>query len=133
MLDSRPALEKVVLDKSVDHRLRSRAARTLGQIEDPRSEGVLLKVLKDEYPVMLTLRMIEEMGFDRCTSDDETDPGGPHLGILRGPFPIPELIKAIHLISVFSVMQMQSDLQAGWSHDERRDCIPPAPPSRNTS
>lgn len=81
----------------------------------------------------LTLRMIEEMGFDRCTSDDETDPGGPHLGILRGPFPIPELIKAIHLISVFSVMQMQSDLQAGWSHDERRDCIPPAPPSRNTS
>jgi len=49
---------------------------------------------------------MKEMELDRCTSDDETNPGGPHLGIPMGPFPIPELIRAIHIISAFSVMQM---------------------------
>jgi hypothetical protein len=60
----------------------------------------------------LTLRMIEEMGIDGCTSADEMDLGGPHLGIPRGPFPIPELIRAIHIVSVFSAIQVQSDLKA---------------------
>jgi hypothetical protein len=80
----------------------------------------------------LALRMVEEMGFDRGTGDDEADPGGPHLGIPRGPFPIPELIRAIHLISVFSIVQMQSGLHASQSQGESRDCIPLAAPSRNT-
>jgi HEAT repeat protein len=52
MLDSRSGLEKVILDKIVDHRFRSRAVRTLGQIEDPRSERVLLMALNDEYPIV---------------------------------------------------------------------------------
>ncbi len=80
----------------------------------------------------LALRMVEEMGFDRGTGDDEADPGGPHLGMAGGPFPIPELMRAIHLISVFSIMQMQSGLNASRSRDESRDFIPLAAPSRNT-
>ena len=81
----------------------------------------------------LAVRMVEEMESDRCTSDDETDPGGPHLGIRWGPFPIPELIRAIHIISVFSVMQMQQGLRALGRHDGRIDCIPLADLSHNTS
>ncbi|MDD4162087.1 MAG: HEAT repeat domain-containing protein [Methanothrix sp.] len=81
----------------------------------------------------LALRMVEEMESDGCTSDDETDPGGPHLGIRWGPFPIPELIRAIHIISVFSVMQMQQGLRALGKDDGRIDCIPLADPSHNTS
>jgi hypothetical protein len=80
----------------------------------------------------LALRMVEEMGFDRCRNEEEAGPGGPHLGIPWGPFPIPELIRAIHLISVFSIMQMQSGLNASRSRDVSRDCIPLAAPSRNT-
>jgi hypothetical protein len=52
--DMRPAeaLERLVLDKRVDHRLRFRAIRTLSQIGDSRSEGALLKALEDEYPIV---------------------------------------------------------------------------------
>lgn len=81
----------------------------------------------------LAVRMAEEMESDRCTSDDETDLGGPHLGIQWGPFPIPELIRAIHIISVFSVIQMLQGLRALGCHEGRIDYIPPAGPYHNTS
>ncbi len=56
----------------------------------------------------LAFRMVEEMGINRYSSNDREDHGGPHLGTPRGPFPIPELIKAIHVTSIFSVMEMQA-------------------------
>jgi hypothetical protein len=33
---------------------------------------------------------------------------GPHLGIFNGPFPIPELIRAVHITSLFGVLEMPS-------------------------
>jgi hypothetical protein len=59
----------------------------------------------------LAFRMVEEMGINRYSSNDRKDRGGPHLGIPRGPFPIPELIKAIHVTSIFAVMDMQASIQ----------------------
>jgi len=53
----------------------------------------------------LASRMIEEMEFGGCD-----DISGQHLGAAMGPFPIPELIRAIHVTSIFAVMQMQSSL-----------------------
>lgn len=56
----------------------------------------------------LALQMVEEMGFDGYIGNDLEDIDGPHLGVPRGPFPIPELIKAIHVTSIISVMEMQA-------------------------
>ncbi len=31
---------------------------------------------------------------------------GPHLGLFNGPFPLPELIRAIHITSLFAILEM---------------------------
>jgi hypothetical protein len=31
---------------------------------------------------------------------------GPHLGLFNGPFPLPELIRAIHITSLFTILEM---------------------------
>ncbi|OPX76157.1 MAG: HEAT repeat protein [Methanosaeta sp. PtaB.Bin018] len=48
-------------------------------------------------------RMAEEMGGEKHRNIDEN-----HLGRLNGPFPLPELIRAIHLTSLFSVLELQA-------------------------
>jgi hypothetical protein len=52
-------------------------------------------------------RMTEEMG-ERITNDRALAPAEPHLGLQNGPFPIPELLKAVHIASTFAVMELQS-------------------------
>jgi len=80
---------------------------------------------------MLVQRMIEEMKLDGCPDDDEADPGGQHLGILRGPFPLPELIRAIHIISVLSVIEMQSGTSTSENHHAHINCSPQLSPPHN--
>jgi len=62
----------------------------------------------------LAFRMSEEMAGDRymkailrggqCLQDREIS-SGPHLGMFNGPFPIPELIRAVHIASLFGVLE----------------------------
>jgi hypothetical protein len=62
----------------------------------------------------LAFRMSEEMMGDRymkavirggqCCQDMEIS-SGPHLGMFNGPFPIPELIRAVHIASLFGVLE----------------------------
>jgi hypothetical protein len=63
----------------------------------------------------LAFRMSEEMAGDRYmkailrggqTCQDREVLSGPHLGMFNGPFPIPELIRAIHITSLFGVLEM---------------------------
>lgn len=54
----------------------------------------------------LTQRMAEEMD-QQDKSRANICGTGPHLGRLNGPFPIPELIKAIHIASLFAVLELQ--------------------------
>jgi hypothetical protein len=49
--------------------------------------------------------MVEEMGSNKYSDGDS---GGQHLGMPRGPFPIPALIRAIHIFSAFLVIEMQA-------------------------
>lgn len=51
----------------------------------------------------LACRMAEEMGVHI----------EPHLGRHNGPFPIPELLRAVHIASTFAVLELQSQLKAG--------------------
>lgn len=69
----------------------------------------------------LACRMVEEMGFDR--SDECADAAldsssgvrfGTHLGRHNGPFPLPELLRAVHIASTFMVLELQARLKAGF-------------------
>ena len=58
-------------------------------------------------------RMAEEMEGDRYMKsvisggEEGTEVlDGPHLGVQNGPFPVPELISAIHIASLFSVREL---------------------------
>lgn len=55
-------------------------------------------------------RMAEEMGgkWNAHRNMDGRDEN--HLGRLNGPFPLPELIRAIHLTSLFSVLELQAEI-----------------------
>jgi len=69
----------------------------------------------------LATRMIEEMEGDKYMvalvrgagpgGEDLEVKSGPHLGHFSGFFPIPELIKAIHLAALFAVLEMDSRIQ----------------------
>ncbi len=54
----------------------------------------------------LALRMNEEMRAGHA--GDAENSYGPHLGLHNGPFPIPELIRAIHIASTFAVLELQA-------------------------
>ncbi len=56
-------------------------------------------------------RMAEEMGgrLNAHSSMGERDEN--HLGRLNGPFPLPELIRAIHLTSLFLVVELQAQVR----------------------
>ncbi len=51
----------------------------------------------------LACRMAEEMGVHP----------EPHLGRHNGPFPIPELLRAVHIASTFAVLELQAKSKAG--------------------
>ncbi len=51
----------------------------------------------------LACRMAEEMGVQL----------EPHLGRHNGPFPIPELLRAVHIASTFAVLELQAQSKAG--------------------
>ncbi|MGD0953605.1 MAG: hypothetical protein ABR985_14645 [Methanotrichaceae archaeon] len=60
--------------------------------------------------------MSEEMGGDKYMNAIIRGVGlhgenvevstGPHLGLFNGPFPVPELIRAIHITSLFAILGM---------------------------
>lgn len=57
--------------------------------------------------IELARRMAEEM--DPLAKSKANACGtGPHLGRFNGPFPIPELIRAIHITSLFAVLELQA-------------------------
>jgi hypothetical protein len=53
-------------------------------------------------------RMAEEMVDDGKADDRAGAAGGTHLGLRNGPFPIPELLRAIHISTTFAVLALQS-------------------------
>jgi len=67
----------------------------------------------------LAQRMREEMEGDRYMTGlirgggpggaDLVTSNGPHLGIFGGFFPIPELVKAIHLTTLFAVLEVSAE------------------------
>ncbi len=52
MQNNREEIEKTALDRRASHIERLHAVRRLGRMNDPRSEGALLRALKDEYPAV---------------------------------------------------------------------------------
>jgi len=64
----------------------------------------------------LAIRMCEEMEKDKYMNaiirggglygDNIEKSTGPHLGLFNGPFPLPELIRAIHIVSLFAILEM---------------------------
>jgi hypothetical protein len=64
----------------------------------------------------LAFRMSEEMEGDKYMNAIIRGAGlhgeniekstGPHLGLFNGPFPLPELIRAIHIVSLFAILEM---------------------------
>ncbi len=64
----------------------------------------------------LAVRMSEEMEEDKYMNaiirggglhGENVDVStGPHLGLFNGPFPLPELIRAIHIVSLFAILEM---------------------------
>jgi len=78
---------------------------------------------------LLAGQMVEEMGSNKYSDGDS---GGQHLGRPRGPFPIPALIRAIHIISAFLVIQMQAGSHSLICH-RGIDRSPPPSRSRSTS
>lgn len=67
---------------------------------------------KDLFDVIdwieLAQRMAEEMNHETIHEIDPcTAKTGSHLGRFNGPFPIPELIRAIHITSLFAVLELQ--------------------------
>ena len=71
---------------------------------------------------LLAFRMSEEMGEDKYMNAIIRGAGlhgenvkvstGPHLGLFNGPFPVPELIRAIHITSLFAILEMQASVVA---------------------
>jgi hypothetical protein len=55
----------------------------------------------------LARRVAEEMG-ERNVNNGAYASGKPHLGLHNGPFPIPELIRAVHIASAFAVLDLSS-------------------------
>lgn len=55
----------------------------------------------------LARRMAEEMGAEHASNGIDA-PGGLHLGIHNGPFPIPELLRAVHIASTLAVLELQA-------------------------
>ena len=65
---------------------------------------------------LLAFRVSEEMGGDKYMNAMIRGVGlhgenvevstGPHLGLFNGPFPVPELIRAIHITSLFAILEM---------------------------
>ncbi len=58
----------------------------------------------------LARRMAEEMEGNKYMHmrGDRDAQKGPHLGLFNGPFPIPELIRAIHITSLFAILERQA-------------------------
>ncbi len=64
----------------------------------------------------LAFRMSEEMEEDKYMKaiirggglhgENVEKSTGPHLGLFNGPFPLPELIRAIHIVSLFAVLEI---------------------------
>jgi hypothetical protein len=64
----------------------------------------------------LAFRMNEEMGGDKYMNaiirgaglhgENVEKSTGPHLGLFNGPFPLPELIRAIYIVSLFAILEM---------------------------
>ncbi|MDD1752830.1 MAG: HEAT repeat domain-containing protein [Methanotrichaceae archaeon] len=64
----------------------------------------------------LAFRMSEEMEKDKYMNaiirgvglhgENVEKSTGPHLGLFNGPFPLPELIRAIHIVSLFAILEM---------------------------
>jgi hypothetical protein len=57
---------------------------------------------------LLAGRMAEEM--DGCNDEDNAQTA-PHLGRLNGPFPIPELIRAIHITTIFAILELSARIR----------------------
>ncbi|NMC10266.1 MAG: hypothetical protein GYA39_04720 [Methanothrix sp.] len=59
-----------VLDGSLDHRIRYKAVRALGQLKDPVSEEVLSEALKDDYPIVrhMAVFALAGMGTDSAAA-----------------------------------------------------------------
>ncbi|HSD56723.1 MAG TPA: HEAT repeat domain-containing protein, partial [Methanotrichaceae archaeon] len=55
----------------------------------------------------LACRMAEEMGAEHASNGIDA-PGRLHLGIHNGPFPIPELLRAVHIASTLAVLELQA-------------------------
>lgn len=55
----------------------------------------------------LACRMAEEMGAEPASNGIDA-PGRPHLGIHNGPFPIPELLRAVHIATTLAVLELQA-------------------------
>jgi len=58
----------------------------------------------------LSCRMAQEMEEDRymdAVSLERQISNKPHLGVINGPFPIPELMRAIHIASLFMVLELR--------------------------
>jgi hypothetical protein len=53
-------------------------------------------------------RMAEEMDQHK----DRKTQTAPHLGRFNGPFPIPELMRAIHITSIFAILELQARINA---------------------
>lgn len=56
-------------------------------------------------------RMAEEMGSEWNAHRNMCGRDENHLGRLNGPFPLPELIRAIHLTSLFLVLELQAEVR----------------------
>ncbi|MGD0951195.1 MAG: HEAT repeat domain-containing protein [Methanotrichaceae archaeon] len=57
--------------------------------------------------IELADRMIDEMEGDKYMRGKAGILNGPHLGAPNGPFPLPELIRAIHITSLFATLDLQ--------------------------
>ncbi len=79
-----------------------------GREPDLLDEGINWKIIAS--------RMAEEMDAEERDGDGYSEgqsyaPERLHLGLPNGPFPIPELIRAIHITSAFAVLEVQSQYQ----------------------
>lgn len=107
---------------SLDQRTMSRAIKDCFQRYYRSMTGIEQSSLDDCIDWdHLACRMVVEMGFDHrdeCagTALDSSSGAraGPHLGRHNGPFPIPELLRAVHIASTFMVLELQARLKAGF-------------------
>jgi len=103
--DVRPAeaLERLVLDCQLEHGIRSRAVRTLSQIGDRHSEGILLRALNDEYPIVRheAIHALAKIGGSESRAALES--------LLDGRSPYLRSIAAKALIELFGVPGGEQD------------------------